>query len=98
MSLLVLLNIIALFVIGFLQDILGAYYLRLVNEQRYIFATFISFIHSLVGWGVWVWFMYQFQNSETMTGMQAVIYSVGGAFGTFLGLRKPGSHPAKISS
>ena len=97
MSLLLFLNIIALFVIGFLQDILGAYYLRLVTEQRYVAATFISFLHSIVAWGIWVWFMVQFQNSGTMTGVQAVIYSVGGAAGTFLGLRKPGSKPGKLS-
>jgi len=97
MSLLLVINIAVLFIIGFLQDILGAYYLRLVTEQRYVFATFIRFIHSIVAWGIWVFFMYQFQNSETMTGIQAVIYSVGGALGTFLGLRKPGSKPGKLS-
>lgn len=97
MNLLLILNILALFGIGFLQDILGAYYLRLVNEQRYIFATFISFVHSMVAWATWLWFMYQFQNSEAMTGVQAVIYSIGGALGTFLGLRRPGKHPGKLS-
>lgn len=95
MSLLLVFNIVALFVIGFLQDILGAYYLRLVNENRIIFATFISFIHSILAWGVWVWFMYLFQNSEAMTGFQAVVYSIGGAIGTFLGLRKPGQVAGK---
>lgn len=91
MNLLLLLNVLALFVIGFLQDVLGAYYLRLVTEQRLFTATFISFLHSIVGWAIWIWFMYQFQNSETMTGFQAVIYSFGGAIGTFMGLRKPGA-------
>lgn len=87
---LLVVNLIALFIVGFLQDVLGAYYLRLVNEQRIILATFISFVHSVLGWAIWVYFMYLFQNSETMTGLQAVIHSIGGAFGTFLGLRKPG--------
>lgn len=91
MSLLLVMNVIALFIIGFLQDILGAYYLRLVTEQRLVVATLISFIHSILAWAVWIWFMYQFQNSETLTGFQAVVYSVGGAIGTFLGLRKPGT-------
>lgn len=91
MSLLLVFNLLALFTIGFVQDVLGAYYLRLVTEQRYIFATMISFIHSLVGWGIWIWFIYQFQNAEAMSGFQAVIYSAGGAIGTYLGLKKPGS-------
>lgn len=95
MSLLLVLNVIALFVIGFLQDILGAYYLRLVTENRIIFATVISFVHSLVGWVTWLWFMYLFQNSEAMTGFQAFVYSVGSAFGTFLGLRRPGKTHGK---
>jgi hypothetical protein len=79
-----------MFIIGFIQDILGAYYLRLVNEQRLFFATFISFVHSIIGWLIFVWFMALFQNSEAMTGVQAFIYSVGSALGTYLGLRKPG--------
>ena len=95
MNLLVI-NLLALFVIGFLQDILGAYYLRLVTEQRLITATLISFVHSMIGWMIWIWFMYQFQNSETLTGFQALIYSIGGALGTFMGLRKPGK-PGKLT-
>lgn len=87
---LLLLNLLALFVISFLQDILSAYYLRLVNEQRLVLATVISFIHSMIGWAIWLWFMYQFKNPETLSGLQAFAASLGGAAGTFMGLRKPG--------
>lgn len=89
MSLLVL-NLLALFLIGFLQDALSAYYLRLVQEERPGIATVISFVHSILGWGVWCWFMYQFQHPDALSGVQAVINSAGGAFGTYLGLRRPG--------
>lgn len=89
MSLLVI-NLVALFLVSFFQDVLSAYYLRLVSEERIIAATFISFIHSLVGWGVWVWFVYQFQNPDTLSGLQAVSAAFGSAAGTFFGLRKPG--------
>lgn len=77
---------------------LGAYYLRLVNEQRIILATIISFVHSIIAWGIWLFFMYQFQNAESMTGVQAVIHSVGSAFGTFLGLRKPGAPKTPVKA
>lgn len=93
MSLLLVVNLLLLFVIGFVQDILGAFYLRLVTEQKLILATSISFLHSLVGWLIWGWFMYQLQNPEAMTGFQAVVYSLGGAIGTFLGLKKPKAGP-----
>lgn len=83
-------NLLALFVISFIQDILGAYYLRLVNEQRLVLATIISFIHSMLAWAIWLWFMYQFQNPENLSGLQAFIASLGSAIGTFYGLRKPG--------
>lgn len=89
MSLLVI-NLIAMFIIGFIQDVLGAYYLRLVTEQRLLLATFVSFMHSIIGWAIFVWFMALFQNSEAMTGIQAFIYSIGSALGTWMGLRKPG--------
>lgn len=79
-----------MFIIGFIQDVLGAYYLRLVTEQRLILATIISFLHSIIGWGIFVWFMALFQNSEAMTGIQALVYSVGASVGTYMGLRKPG--------
>lgn len=84
-----LVNLLALFVIGFIQDLLGAYYLRLVNENRAKTAAFISFIHSMFGWLIWMWFMYQFQHSESMTGYQAVAHSIGGSLGVWLGIRKP---------
>jgi len=82
-------NLLILFLVGFLQDLLSAYYLRLVQDQRLLLATFISFIHSLVGWAIWIWFMYQFQNPETMGGLQAVAISAGGSLGTYFGLRRP---------
>ena len=90
MSLLLVANLLIMFIVGFIQDILGAYYLRLVTEQRIILATVISFVHNIIGWIIFVWFLALFQDSETMTGVQAIIYSVGSTFGTFLGLRKPG--------
>jgi len=94
MSLLVI-NLLTLFFVSFLQDILSAYYLRLVTEERIIFATFISFIHSLVSWGIWLWFVYQFQNPDSLSGLQAVFAAFGSAMGTFFGLRKTG-HKAKV--
>jgi hypothetical protein len=65
---LLLINLIVMFVIGFIQDILGAYYLRLVTEQRLLWATFIGFVHSIIGWVIFVWFMSLFKSSEAMTG------------------------------
>jgi len=93
---LLILNAFILFLIGFIQDVLGAYYLRLVTEQRLFLATGISFVHSILGWAIWFWFMYQFQNPQyVMSGADAVILSVGGAVGTFMGLRRPGHVLAK---
>lgn len=95
MSLLVV-NLIALFVIGFLQDVLGTYYLRLVNEHRFALATVISFVHNIVGWAIWFWFLYQFQNPNyVMSGLDATIWSLGGAAGTYIALRKPSVKLAK---
>lgn len=85
-----LVSLLSLFLIGFVQDALNAYYLTLVQDQRVIFATIISFIHSILGWMIWAWFMYQFQHPDALSGVQAVVNSMGGAVGTFMGLRRPG--------
>lgn len=95
MSLLLIINLILLFLIGFVQDLLSAYYLRLVTEQRLLMATFISFVHSIIAWLILIWCMYLLQNKEAMTAFQMVIYSAGAAFGTFLGLRRPGGQGIK---
>lgn len=87
MSLLV--SLVALFFIGFVQDALSAYYLKLVQDKKLFFASFVSFLHSVVGWAVWGWFMFQFQNPDALSGVQAVINSIGGACGTYLGLKRP---------
>ena len=94
MSLLVI-NIIILLFVGFINDSLNTYYIRLISERRSALATLVNFIHSMVGWAIWIWFMHQFQSAEAMTAFQMFIYSLGGAAGTYMGLRgsKPGSVP-----
>ena len=89
MNLPVVISLFALFLTGFIQDALSGYYLRLVNEHRVKMAVFISFVHSMIAWAIWLYFMYQFQQQETMSGVQAVVHSFGGAMGTALALRSP---------
>ena len=90
MTLTLLVNFILLFLIGFVQDLLSAYYLRLVTEHRYLLATFISFVHSIIAWMIMIWCIHLLQSKEAMSAFQMIIYSAGAAAGTFLALRKPG--------
>lgn len=84
-----LLSALALFVTNFIQELLSAYYLRCVTEEKYIKATVVSFVHSIIGWMMWFWFMHQFANKENLSGLDAFICSCGSAMGTYMGLKKP---------
>ncbi len=86
MSLLVI-NIIILSLVGFVNDSLNTYYIRLVAEGRTKLATLINFVHSMVGWTIWIWFLHQFQTAEALTAFQMFIYSLGGAAGTYISLQ-----------
>jgi len=89
-TLLFVLSVVALFLANLVQELLSAYYLRCVNEERPTRATCVAFVHSLIGWALWFWFLHQFESKEAANGLQAFICSAGGAVGTYFGLRKPG--------
>lgn len=83
MSLLVLLG---LFLIGLIQDIIAAYYLRCVNEEKYKTAAFLSIVITLLAYGVWIASVEQFLSSGGWGYL--ISYAVGGGIGTYLAFLK----------
>lgn len=86
-------TLLLLFVVGIIQDALCAFYLVLVRDNRYIVASFLSIIITILSYGVWAVFINQTLETS-MSGL--AVYSVGGGIGTYLGLRKK-NHIAKAS-
>ena len=90
MSLLVL---IALFIIGLVQDILAALYLRCVSEEKYKLAALLSIIITLLAYGVWIALVEQFLSSGGFGYL--LVYSIGGGIGTYLAFIKKGGKSAR---
>ena len=80
-----LLVLIALFILGIIQDALSAFYLRLVSERRIILASLISAVITLVGCLVLAGLI----ESLMAGGFHNIAaYAIGGGIGTYAGLYK----------
>lgn len=83
------LSLAAFFFTSLVLQALNALYFDMRDAGRYKMATFIGFIHDVVGWAVSIFLFVELQNNDKgLSALEALSCCLGGATGTFYILRR----------